>query len=265
MKVRFLILAAVVFIVGCSLFSSPQGTAKKFMAAAQKGNADTMTQLFSNRAIQRLGIETIKENNQKFAELSKKANESGSYTLNKLTESQQGNNARVALTYQNKDRTDSTRLVFALSKEGGSWKIDNIGGPELENITDLASAELKDGQKLEPTVTAPAISVPDAPPAAPNPHAPISGGVLNSKATSLPQPPYPPIARSVKAAGTVVVQVTVDENGNVTSAQAISGHPLLQAVSVAAARSAKFEPTKLSGMPVKVNGIINYTFQPPAK
>jgi protein TonB len=90
--------------------------------------------------------------------------------------------------------------------------------------------------------------------------APISGGVLNGKAISLPKPPYPPIARQARASGTVTVQVTIDENGNVISARAVSGHPLLQAAAVQAARSAKFSPTKLSGQPVKVTGVITYNF-----
>ncbi|HJU92075.1 MAG TPA: energy transducer TonB [Pyrinomonadaceae bacterium] len=92
------------------------------------------------------------------------------------------------------------------------------------------------------------------------PRAPISGGVLNGKAISLPKPAYPPIARAAHAAGTVVVQVLIDENGNVVSARAVSGHPLLQAVAVGAARQAKFSPTKLSGQPVKVTGVIQYNF-----
>ncbi len=90
----------------------------------------------------------------------------------------------------------------------------------------------------------------------------VSGGVLNDKAISLPKPAYPPVARQAKASGTVVVQVLVDEKGNVVSAQAVSGHPLLQAVSVGAARQAKFAPTKLAGKPVKVSGVITYSFTP---
>ena len=89
----------------------------------------------------------------------------------------------------------------------------------------------------------------------------ISGGVLNGKATYLAKPTYPPIARSSNASGTVTVQVLVDENGNVISAHALSGHPLLQASAVAAARASKFTPTKLSGQPVKVSGVIIYNFQ----
>jgi len=73
---------------------------------------------------------------------------------------------------------------------------------------------------------------PPPPPAPTPPRAPISGGVLNGKAISLPKPNYPPIARQAHASGTVVVQVTIDENGSVISAHAVSGHPLLQAVAV---------------------------------
>ncbi|HKB64248.1 MAG TPA: TonB family protein [Pyrinomonadaceae bacterium] len=101
---------------------------------------------------------------------------------------------------------------------------------------------------------------PPPPPSPTPPRAPISGGVLNGKAISLPKPNYPPIARQAHASGTVVVQVTIDENGSVISAHAVSGHPLLQAVAVAAARGARFSPTKLSGQPVKVTGVITYNF-----
>ena len=101
---------------------------------------------------------------------------------------------------------------------------------------------------------------PPPPPKPTPPRAPISGGVLNGKAIRLPKPQYPAIAKQARASGTVVVQVTIDENGNVISAKAVSGHPLLQAVSVAAARGARFSPTKLSGQPVKVTGVITYNF-----
>ena len=87
--------------------------------------------------------------------------------------------------------------------------------------------------------------------------------MLNGKAISLPKPQYPAIARQAHASGTVVVQVLIDESGNVIAAHAVSGHPLLQAVAVAAARQARFSPTKLSGQPVKVNGVIQYNFVAP--
>lgn len=114
------------------------------------------------------------------------------------------------------------------------------------------------GAPIGPTKVNIAEDPPPAPP--PKPRAPISGGVLNGRAISLPKPSYPPIAKSAHASGTVVVQVTIDENGNVISAHAVSGHPLLVAVAVAAARGARFSPTKLSGQPVKVTGVITYNF-----
>lgn len=90
----------------------------------------------------------------------------------------------------------------------------------------------------------------------------ISGGVVNGKATNLVKPPYPAAARAVRAAGAVNVQVTIDESGNVISASAVSGHPLLRAAAVQAARSSKFSPTMLSGQAVKVTGVIVYNFVP---
>jgi TonB family protein len=112
-----------------------------------------------------------------------------------------------------------------------------------------------------PTPTVMPSPTPSLPPEEqPGPGGPISGGVLNGKAVSLPKPPYPQIARSARASGTVTVQVTIDESGKVIRARAVSGHPLLQSAAVNAAYNAKFAPTKLSGQPVKVTGIITYNF-----
>jgi hypothetical protein len=59
----------------------------------------------------------------------------------------------------------------------------------------------------------------------------------------------------------VVIQVDIDETGKVTKARDMcKGIPLLSQVSVEAAMKARFTPTKLSGMPVKVTGLIKYNF-----
>lgn len=92
---------------------------------------------------------------------------------------------------------------------------------------------------------------------------PANAAVLNGKAISLPKPAYPPAARAVRAGGTVSVQLTIDEDGNVSSAAAVSGHPLLRAAAVAAAREAKFSPTTDGGKPVPVKGVVVYNFVPP--
>jgi outer membrane biosynthesis protein TonB len=58
----------------------------------------------------------------------------------------------------------------------------------------------------------------------------------------------------------VKVLVTLDEEGKTIEATAISGHLLLRAAAVEAARGARFHPTTLNGEPVKVTGIIIYNF-----
>jgi TonB family protein len=88
----------------------------------------------------------------------------------------------------------------------------------------------------------------------------LESGVINGRAVSKPAPPYPLVAKAARARGTVAVRVVVDEQGNVVSAFATSGHPLLQAAAVEAAKQAKFTPTLLSGEPVKVAGLITYNF-----
>jgi protein TonB len=89
---------------------------------------------------------------------------------------------------------------------------------------------------------------------------PISGGVLNGQATDLPKPEYPEIARHARASGIVTVEVVIDETGKVISARAVSGSPFLRDAAVKAAKLARFTPTKLSGQPVKVSGVLNYNF-----
>lgn len=88
----------------------------------------------------------------------------------------------------------------------------------------------------------------------------INGGILNGKALVLAQPEYPKKARKEKAGGTVSVQIVIDENGNVVSAKAVSGNPLLTGTCIEAAKNSKFSPTTLSGAPVRVTGIITYNF-----
>ncbi|HYR74313.1 MAG TPA: TonB family protein [Pyrinomonadaceae bacterium] len=84
--------------------------------------------------------------------------------------------------------------------------------------------------------------------------------MLVSKAISLPKPAYPPMAKAIGAEGSVAVQILVDEQGRVISAQAVSGHPTLLHAAKEAALQARFTPTVLNGQPVKIQGVITYNF-----
>lgn len=86
------------------------------------------------------------------------------------------------------------------------------------------------------------------------------GGHLIRKPIVLPKPEYPPAAKAVGASGTVNVEITIDENGDVLEAKAISGHPLLWAESVKSALKSKWKPVELSGKPVKVSGILVFNY-----
>jgi TonB family protein len=88
----------------------------------------------------------------------------------------------------------------------------------------------------------------------------VSQGVLLATAVSLPQPLYPPMAKQIRIQGSVTVQILVNEEGRVISAQTMSGHPMLVAAAKEAALRARFTTTKLSGVPVKVQGLITYNF-----
>jgi len=85
--------------------------------------------------------------------------------------------------------------------------------------------------------------------------------ILASRAISLPQPPYPPLAKQIHVQGAVPVQILVNEVGRVISAHAVSGSPFLTKPAEEAALRALFTPTILNGQPVKVQGVITYNFR----
>ncbi len=148
------------------------------------------------------------------------------------------------------NNTANTRTNSSLPAAMNSERLSGSGPVELANVRTNASAN-------SPVVNLDS----DPPPPAPRPMLrPVSGGVLNGTAITLPSPVYPDTARRLRIAGVVSVDVVVDETGKVISAVASAGPALLRDVAVQAALKARFSPTKLSGQPVKVAGSINYKF-----
>lgn len=84
---------------------------------------------------------------------------------------------------------------------------------------------------------------------------------LQASAITRNEPVYPPLAKPAGVSGAVAVEVTVDESGEVISARALSGHPMLKDSAITAARKWKFGPTLLGGVPVKVIGTLTFIFQ----
>src|SRR5256884_2219739 len=134
-----------------------------------------------------------------------------------------------------------------------------ISSDKLNNMAAVDNANLHSNTSTQ----VPLVRLDSEPPPAARPKPilkPVSGGVLNGIAISLPMPMYPDAARRFRISGLVTVDVIVDETGKVISAQATSGPAVLREVAVQAALRARFSPTKLSGQPVKVAGLINYKF-----
>jgi TonB family protein len=90
--------------------------------------------------------------------------------------------------------------------------------------------------------------------------APVMGGILNSRAIEMPAPLYPAEAKQAGIAGLVKVRVTIDEEGKVIAAEAFEGPKQLREAAVAAALKARFEPTRLHGGAIKIDGILTYNF-----
>jgi TonB family protein len=110
----------------------------------------------------------------------------------------------------------------------------------------------------------------ETPPAAPPPPLPqelenVSESVLQGTAITRVNPVYPPNARKMNATGTVEVEVTISEKGLVVGATAISGHFALRSAAVDAARKWVFKPAIFSGAPVKIKGVLTFTFGPGEK
>ena len=74
-------------------------------------------------------------------------------------------------------------------------------------------------------------------------------------------PVYPPEAKSAKVAGTVILEMVVDEQGDVSDVKVVRSVPMLDAAAVDAVRQWKYQPTPMGGKPVKVMMTTNVTFK----
>lgn len=91
----------------------------------------------------------------------------------------------------------------------------------------------------------------------------ISGGVLNGKILSTDLLACPQKAQEKPIEGTVMVMVQLlfNEDGEVISATPISGPEELWAPAIKATVKTRFNPTKLSGKPIKVRGVLYVDFK----
>ncbi len=73
-------------------------------------------------------------------------------------------------------------------------------------------------------------------------------------------PVYPLAARAAHKEGVVIIEATIDEQGNVTDTQLLRSIPLLDEAALAAVRQWKFSPTLLNGTPVPIVMTVTVNF-----
>jgi protein TonB len=71
---------------------------------------------------------------------------------------------------------------------------------------------------------------------------------------------YPPLARTARVSGIVVLEAVIGKDGSVSEIHVVSGHPLLQQAAVDAVKQWKYKPTMLNDEPVEVQTTITVTF-----
>ncbi len=89
----------------------------------------------------------------------------------------------------------------------------------------------------------------------------VNLGSLKEFAIKLAMPIYPAVDKVRKTQGIVRVEVTLDEEGKVISADANDGPPSLRSASEDAVRRSKFKPAMIGNQAVKSKGYINYNFK----
>jgi TonB family protein len=90
----------------------------------------------------------------------------------------------------------------------------------------------------------------------------ISTSALLTNATDRVYPNYPDKARRAGVQGPVQIEVVVDEHGDVISAKAAGGDPVLHEAALEAAQQWKFQPFLVRGKPSKVSGILTLMVMP---
>lgn len=188
----------------------------------------------------------------------------------------------------NERMTYSERAPLVLEPRGSAtlrgWRWLDVRGDPSSLTVRVVGVRYVDGERWgqlpPPPPSPPQGRPPTAPggpdlPGPPPPHAPPgsqppsgveppanpkSGGSLQGKAIRRAQPTYPDSAKAERVSGAVVVEIEIDEEGNVAFARAITGHPLLKDAAIEAARQWQFSPTMLEGRAVRVIGSLTFNF-----
>ena len=88
----------------------------------------------------------------------------------------------------------------------------------------------------------------------------VGGDVRRPELVKRVDPIYPQAAKDAHVSGMVIVEIVVDEGGNIADAKIVRSVPMLDAAALDAVRQWQYTPTLLNGNPVKVAMSVNVTF-----
>jgi protein TonB len=88
----------------------------------------------------------------------------------------------------------------------------------------------------------------------------VSQGVTQGMVIHRVNPTYPPLARTARVQGAVVLAAIIGKDGAIQNLHVISGHPLLTQSALDAVKQWRYKPYILNGEPVEVDTQITVNF-----
>ena len=88
----------------------------------------------------------------------------------------------------------------------------------------------------------------------------VSQGVTQGMVLHKVQPTYPPLARTARVQGSVVLAAVIGKDGAIQNLHVLSGHPLLQQAALEAVKQWRYRPYILNGEPVEVDTQVTVNF-----
>jgi protein TonB len=88
----------------------------------------------------------------------------------------------------------------------------------------------------------------------------VSQGVTQGLLVHQVRPTYPPLAKTARIQGSVLLQAEISKAGDIQNLRVISGHPMLIQAALEAVKQWKYRPYYLNGEPVEVETQITVNF-----
>ena len=88
----------------------------------------------------------------------------------------------------------------------------------------------------------------------------VSQGVTQGMVLHRVQPTYPPLARTARVQGSVILAAIIGKDGSIQNLHVISGHPLLTQAALDAVKQWRYRPYILNGEPVEVDTQVTVNF-----